>query len=150
MSWTTTFTIFAATAALIATAGGAASAQTASQRGDTIPSAKVVVPNGTSFLAANPSRGYTGIGVSGTPTMGQDGRLRWTHYPTIWRVAAGSPGEMAGLAVGDTVLSVNGTDAHVPKLLYVNKIGDTFLIRIRRGDGLHDYTIVSVANPGVK
>ncbi len=153
MSWMRTFTIFAAAVAVIAMAGGTAGAQqrvTASQRVDTVPSTTTVTANGMYVPSPNPSRGYTGISFGGTRTLGQDGHYRWADYPTIRKVAVGSPAEMAGLAVGDSILSVNGADARIGKILYVKKVGDTFLIRIRRGDGLHEYTIVSVANPGVK
>jgi S1-C subfamily serine protease len=73
--------------------------------------------------------------------------MRSAEPPVITAVAPGSPAERAGLQVGDHILLVNGKDAREPGLLRPRAAGLTFVFRVRRGDALHEITVVSAPNP---
>jgi S1-C subfamily serine protease len=54
-------------------------------------------------------------------------------YPFVHTVVKGSNAERAGLAVNDTILSVNGRDARRPPLFPVREAGTRYVLRVRRG-----------------
>jgi len=54
-------------------------------------------------------------------------------YPYVVAVVKGSSAEQAGLAVGDTILSVDGRDARQPPLFPRTEPGTRYVLRVLRG-----------------
>ena len=96
---------------------------------------------------AGTNKGFTGISYGATVTTGPDGSPRWATYPVIRLVVADSPAAKAGLVVGDSIISVNGADARVNKILEAKEGGEKFSIRVRRGSEYLDFAIVSARKP---
>ena len=55
-------------------------------------------------------------------------------HPTIRSVTPSSPAALAGLAVGDTIVSVNGRDSRERPLFPDRRHGARYILRIRRAD----------------
>jgi S1-C subfamily serine protease len=55
-------------------------------------------------------------------------------YPYVTEIAAHSNAERAGLAVGDTIVAINGRDARQPPLFPVQEPGTRYVLRVRRGE----------------
>jgi S1-C subfamily serine protease len=110
----------------------------------------VVSADGSTITVVGRNRGYTGIHFGGAWTFGADGKPRWADYPKIQALDPNSPGAKAGLAVGDAIVAVNGADSREGKILAAKEPGQTFVVRVRRGEDLHEYTVVSTAKPGTE
>lgn len=89
-----------------------------------------------------------GLGLRVRPKPAADGSLAgWADYPLVHEVYAGTPAARLGIRPGDQVLSANGVDARVPRATRITHVGQRFALRIRRGNEIRDYTIVTVPNP---
>jgi C-terminal processing protease CtpA/Prc len=71
--------------------------------------------------------------------------LEYTH-PYITEVVKGSTAEEAGLAVGDTILSVDGRDTRQPPMFPDESPGVRHLMRIRRAGEEMELTFVMPAS----
>lgn len=80
-------------------------------------------------------------------STGADGSPRWAAYPVIRSVAPDSPAAQAGLAVGDSIITVNNVDAHTPRILDAKEGGEKFAIRVRRGSEYLDFSLVATRRP---
>ena len=89
---------------------------------------------------------YTGMYLSGQPRFSPGGGMRWATYPTVRSVDPGSPAAKLGVAAGDVILLVNGTDGRDPESL-VGRPGKVYVFRIRRGNSTRDVTITSIPAP---
>jgi hypothetical protein len=48
---------------------------------------------------------------------------------------------------GDVILAVNGTDGRELGILSPKKAGETFVLRVRRGTEIREFTLISVPKP---
>jgi S1-C subfamily serine protease len=126
------------TALLALAAAASACAPAASGQQPAHPSA---APAGamTGTARSRPDLAYTGINVSGTPVFGA-GTMRWREHPTVRTVSPGSPAEKVGVAAGDVILLVNGTDARDPTTL-LGEPGTVFVVRVRRGAEVREFVV---------
>jgi S1-C subfamily serine protease len=90
-----------------------------------------------------------GFGWAVTPRPRPDGSLGYS-YPVIREVTEGSAAARAGLAVGDTLLTVNGRDARLPPFFPNRTAGVRYVLRVRRGDEERELTYVYPAPPAPK
>ncbi|MEP6619711.1 MAG: PDZ domain-containing protein [bacterium] len=97
--------------------------------------------NSRSFAPTN--KGFTGLSWGAPITTGPDGAPKWATYPVIRGVAPDSPAAKAGLAVGDSIVTVNDVDARTPRILDAKEGGEKFSIRVRRGGEYLDFAIVA-------
>lgn len=78
------------------------------------------------------------LGVSWKPTVGPDGKPRYTGAATIQETVAGAPAAEAGLLAEDVIEAVDGTDTPtidaVGRMLKGKLSGDVITLRIRRGE----------------
>jgi S1-C subfamily serine protease len=89
-----------------------------------------------------------GMGLRVRPKPAADGSLAgWADYPLVHEVYPGTPAARLGIRPGDQVLSANGVDAREPSATRITHVGQRFALRIRRGNQVRDYTIVTVPNP---
>ena len=140
-------TMYVVLLAILATQARTAGAQTVSA---TPPRSSAETPRptaGTTITVPGRLKGFTGISYSGDFSFDANGEGGWADFPVVTAVAAGSPGEMAGLKVGDAILSVNGADSRKGKMLGADSAGVSFLIRVRRGSDLREFTVISVLKP---
>jgi membrane-associated protease RseP (regulator of RpoE activity) len=64
-------------------------------------------------------------------------------HPTVTRLSAGGPGVGAGLAVGDTILSIDGKDAMTTDGLFGGYVPGTALaLRVKRGTEVRELRLV--------
>jgi S1-C subfamily serine protease len=75
--------------------------------------------------------GYTGLEFSVKVVMAPDHKFE-PGYSQVSRIDSGSPGEKAGLAVGDVIVAVNGVDGKMPSALFF-VAGQRYVVRVRRG-----------------
>jgi S1-C subfamily serine protease len=96
-----------------------------------------------------PPRGWIGVSWRLDPSYvirsGQP-RTRAAGFPTVSRLEPGSPAALAGLRVGDAIVSLNGVDSRDGPLFTRVDPGTRYLLRIRRGDEEREVTLV-VARP---
>lgn len=92
----------------------------------------------------NRARTTTGFRYGGQVTQAGDGVTRWAGYPVIVSVTKDSQAEKLGLRVGDVILSVNGRDGRESKLFPGDEPGISYEVRIRRGEEIHEFTVVRV------
>jgi len=71
-------------------------------------------------------------------------------YPYVHTVVKGSNAERAGLAVDDTILSVNGRDARRPPLFPVREAGTRYVLRVRRGREEMELTFIYPETPAAR
>jgi len=95
-------------------------------------------------------RGLVGASVSGRPARGPDGKMRFADFPVIVAIAPNSPAALSGLRVGDVVLQENDRDAREGKLFAADTSGVQFRVRVRRGEEVLDFTLVSVMRSAVQ
>jgi len=88
-----------------------------------------------------------GLGLSVRPQPGANGTFRWADYPLVLEVSPGTPAARVGIRPGDRILSANGVDGREPRATRITQVGQRFALRIRRGNEVRDYTIVTVPNP---
>lgn len=130
--------VLAAAAALALQAGAAAA-----QGGE--PPRPGGVLRHTTFANGNPANGSVARtfgfawGVSSRP--GPDQRPVFDH-PYVTVVLPGSNAARAGLAVGDTIVSVNGRDTRQPPLFPVRRAGTEYTLLVRRGGEERELTYV--------
>lgn len=91
-------------------------------------------------MAAVEPTGWVGLTTENRFTVSQGGSgqsVRLTEPPIIVSVTPGSPAFRAGLAVGDTVLSINQRDGRIvaQELSAMLRPGDTLYFRVRRSEG---------------
>jgi len=122
-----------------------ASGVSAQQPGSSAPVQEKSVTAGR----ARPNAAYLGISYSIKPAMAPDGSMRLAEHPAITAVAPGSPAAKVGIAVGDVILSANGVDALDPKALF-GEAGKVYVLRIRRGSEVREFTVQSTASPGAE
>ena len=89
--------------------------------------------------AAQPT-GWVGLTTENRYTVSEGGggrAVRLSEPPVIVSVTPGSPAFRAGLAAGDTVVSINQRDGRIvaQELSSMLRPGDTLYFRIRRSDG---------------
>jgi C-terminal processing protease CtpA/Prc len=94
---------------------------------------------------ARPHIPHTGMHVGGRPQF-TGGVFRWAEYPYVATVEASSPAARVGIRPGDVVLSINGADARDPNTM-VGEAGKVFVIRVRRGTGVREFTVTSTPGP---
>ncbi len=96
-----------------------------------------------SARAPNPSSGFLGIATrrSSSREVNPDG------YPRLTRVYCGYPAHEAGLRADDLILAVNGRDARQPRAMSPGRPGTVLEVRIRRGQEVLEFTVVSVRRP---
>ena len=126
-----------------------ASAQASSTRPTPDSSRVSVAPSGAIVVGSRfKYKGTLGYRVGGGFVYGPDGKPRFSDYPKIQGMIPDSPAARAGIVVGDDVVSVNGEDARAGgRVLVVPDSGQTYHVRIRRGEELLDFTLVSVLRP---
>lgn len=99
------------------------------------------------------TRGYLGLSFDG-PNVDElrDGEriIRFLDYPRIALVEPSSPAERAGIAEGDTLLALNGSDVRgraisLTKLLVPDRRVD---VRVRRDGSARDFRVTIVEAPG--
>ena len=90
-----------------------------------------------------------GFGWAVTPRRLPDGSLGF-DYPVIRQVTEGSAAARAGLAVGDTLLAVNGRDARLPPIFPDRTAGVRYVLRVRRGGEERELTYIYPAPPAPK
>ena len=101
--------------------------------------------------------------VSGRPSMGVDGDAVPTLYQTYYRMPAGflisavtdgGPADEAGLAVGDVILSMDGTRITTQELftscLYAHDPGDTVELVVYRSGRQYSVKLVLCENGGAQ
>lgn len=88
------------------------------------------------------------LGLSATtrPYQTPQGQVRWIDFPVVREVWEGTPAARVGILPGDTILSVNGVDAHEPRAMRPSRVGETMELRIRRRGEVREVTITSVPN----
>lgn len=101
------------------------------------PAAGRVVVTHRTAASPPPSWGFA-FGMRAGP------RLEYTH-PYVTEVVKGSTAEEAGLAVGDTILSVDGRDTRQPPMFPDESPGVRHLMRIRRAGEEMELTFVMPA-----
>lgn len=85
------------------------------------------------------------------PYMAPDGRVRFAEYPLVTEVARGGPAERVGIRADDVIVSANGKDAREQKALLPTRAGERFVLRVRRGSEVREFTVVAVTTrPAVK
>ena len=141
-------TVYVILLAILATRARIAGAQTVPA---TPPrsTAETPIPAAGTFIVPSRSKakGFTGISYSGEVSLDASDEAIWADFPVVAAVAPGSPGAMAGVKVGDAILSVNGADGRKGKPFRPDGAGVSFLIRVRRGSDLLEFTVVSVSPP---
>jgi len=104
-------TMYVVLFAILATQARTAGAQTVPA---TPPrsTAETPIPAAGTFIVPSRSKakGFTGISYSGEVSLDASDEAIWADFPVVAAVAPGSPGAMAGVKVGDAILSVNGAD----------------------------------------
>lgn len=95
---------------------------------------------------ARPNGSHTGINVGGKPVFGAGGAFTWAEHPAIRSVIEGSPAAKVGIVAGDILLAVNGADGRDPTALR-GEVGKEFVIRVRRGAVIREFTLTSVRAP---
>ncbi len=81
------------------------------------------------------------------PFMSPEGRVRYAEYPLVTEVARGGPAEKVGIRADDVIVSANGTDAREQRALLPTRAGERFVLRVRRGTEVREFTVVAVATP---
>jgi membrane-associated protease RseP (regulator of RpoE activity) len=98
-------------------------------------------------IAESPSRGWLGIGYVSERAQGDAGTRPVVR---IIEVEAESPAERAGLAVGDTIVSVNDIAASqqlLASLAHSLSPGESVQLRVRRDGRERDVTVVTAERP---
>ena len=112
------------------------------------PHVSGVALTGDSVVSSpSPVPATTGLGLSVRPQRLATGGFRWADYPLVHEVYPGTPAARLGIRPGDQVLSANGVDAREPGATRITHVGQRFVLRIRRGNRVRNYTIVTVPNP---
>jgi S1-C subfamily serine protease len=93
-----------------------------------------------------PNAPYTGINPSGRPVFTGGRGFRWADFPVIRSVDEGSPAAKVGIQSGDVILRVNGADGRDPAAM-LGDAGKVFVLRLRRGDTVREYEVVSIRLP---
>ncbi|HEX8830984.1 MAG TPA: PDZ domain-containing protein [Longimicrobium sp.] len=88
-----------------------------------------------------------GLALRARPGRSADGRMQWADFPVVREVWAGMPAARVGILPGDLIISANGVDGRELKAMLPTHVGQRFALRIRRGDEVRDYTLVTVPNP---
>jgi len=92
---------------------------------------------------ATRSRATLGINIQARPGASPEGKPRWADYPVVSGLAEGSPAAKVGIRVGDVILSVNGVDGRELGIMHPKTPGETYVLRIRRGSEILEFTMVS-------
>jgi hypothetical protein len=119
-------------------------AQSASR--DTIGRNTTAMPN-TGIPVASRRKFLIGAYISGAAVSGPDGKYRFADYPLVSVVLPGSPAALSGMLVGDRILSENGRDAREGRLFATDTLGASYRLRVKRGEELLEFTLVSVRMP---
>jgi S1-C subfamily serine protease len=93
-----------------------------------------------------PTAGYHGINYRGNFRL-EEGRPVLVGHVEVVRVLCGSPAHAAGIRAGDLIVAVNGRDPGEPLVLVASRPGLQFDLRIKRGEAIRNFSIVSVARP---
>lgn len=139
---------WAAVAAALCLQSACAQAQTPAKNS---PPASAVVPQqGQGFSVPNRARTTTGFTHTGTAGQLPDGSWGWVDYPLIQNIDEASPAYKVGLRNRDQILAVNGQDARRARLFAGDDPGLSYVVRIRRGDEVREYTVVRVLRTSAK
>jgi len=107
-------------------------------------------PRETEVINAPSSRrpeATLGIGLMlKRPFMSPEGRVRYAEYPLVTDVAQGGPAEKVGIRANDVILSANGSDAREQRALLPTRAGERFVLRIRRGNEVREFTVVTASS----
>jgi membrane-associated protease RseP (regulator of RpoE activity) len=89
-----------------------------------------------------------GSGMLGVATEAVGGSVQQpARQRVVVDVVAGSAAQRAGLAVGDTILRINGLAATEQVMFAPLEEGDTVVLRVRRGGAERDVRVVAGARP---
>lgn len=86
-------------------------------------------------------------GWDGGITMGEDGAVQVSTYPTVKQIREGSAAARAGLRAGDRIISANGRDGRRPPLFEDVRPGSRVVLRIRRADEEREITFLAQPVP---
>lgn len=90
-------------------------------------------------------RGYTGLYFRSSVTMTPDHQMH-RDYSSVAHIDSGSPAEKAGLAAGDMILEVNGTDTRTPvRGIFAFVPGRKYILRIRRGQEEREIVLIPIS-----
>ena len=67
---------------------------------------------------------------------------RSENYPVVTHVGAGAYADRAGIKVGDVIVSVDGRDLGDGSFLPEMRLGETYMIRVRRGGEVLDLSML--------
>ncbi|HJQ20805.1 MAG TPA: PDZ domain-containing protein [Gemmatimonadaceae bacterium] len=105
------------------------------------------------FKRADPTRGYLGLSFDGPNVderRGGERIIRFLDYPRIALVEPGSPAERAGIAEGDTLLQLNGSDVR-DRPISLTKIlvpDQRIRLRVRRATTPMEFRVTVAKAPG--
>lgn len=105
---------------------------------------RVITGSDGSISTAPRLHGLVGIAMRGVPMRGPDGAMRFADFPSIESITPNSPAALAGLRAGDIVLKENDRDAREGKLFAADTSGIEFRIRVKRGEEILEFTVVSI------
>ena len=129
---------------MICSAAGLTAASASAQATDTVPATRATPTPAAPPLRVQ-QRAYTGIEfrINFPSSIGHK-----KAYPVINRVDSKSPAEAAGLAAGDVIISVNGTDLSTTPSAAAGPPGIKEVLRIRRGGEEREVVLVPVLRIG--
>lgn len=96
------------------------------------------------------ARGWVGVAyTTGVGTSERGGALVFNDYPVIESIEPNSPAERAGLAAGDTILSMNSQDLRRSPLPSASMLqpGQKIVFRFRRNDAVREVTVTVAPRP---
>jgi C-terminal processing protease CtpA/Prc len=103
------------------------------------------IPNNVNPAASGVARTF-GFAWGMETQRQPDRSLRFGH-PYVTVVVAGTNAARAGLAVGDTIMTVNGRDTRQPPLFPVRRAGTEYVLLVRRGGEERELTYVFPESP---